>query len=149
MNIKKIIISYLIRSAGLLFYFTSFPFIIYGLFYFPIGNIILVTGVSLMIIGILLIIKVYGNSRIAFRKLALMTLIPLIIFVIFNIAITATVANILRGEIEDTIGGAPEQIQYFLGIAIENYMRIIPGLWITAIAYALMTMLFIRISSRK
>ena len=149
MDIIRAISRYIVRSVGLLFYFSSFPLIIYGLFTIPFGNFYLFLGISSILLGMLLETRAYGNSKKAFRRLSIITLIPLMIFVVFNIAITAGIANIIRGQIEDQIGGAPSEVRFFLGIAIENYGRIIPGLWITAVAYAIMAIILFRISSRR
>ena len=102
-----------------------------------------------MLLGIMLEVNVYGDSKKAFRKLAIITLIPLVFFTIFNIALTAGLANAVRGEVEGAIEETPNELQFFLGIAIENYKRIIPGLWITAMAYALMVIILFRLSSQK
>jgi len=149
LKIIKTIKNYIVRSIGLLFYFTSFPFIIYGVFNIPFGILYLIVGVSLMLMGIMMEINVYGNSKRAFKKLAIITLIPLLLFTIFNIALTAGVANAIRGELEGAIEETPSKLQFFVGIALENYKRIIPGLWITAMAYALMVIILFRISSQK
>jgi hypothetical protein len=149
MNIIRVIKAYIIRSIGLLFYFTAFPFIIYGLFTAPLGNIYLLYGVSSMLIGIIIQVNLYGNEKKAFRRMAIITLIPLIIFTAFNIALTAGTANIIRGEIDEGIAELPQFLQGMVRVVIENYTRIIPGLWITAIAYAIMVMIFMRLSSRR
>jgi hypothetical protein len=72
-----------------------------------------------------------------------------VLFTLFNIALTAGFANAVRGEVEGAIGETPNEVQFFLGIAMENYQRIIPGLWITALAYALMVIILFRLSSQK
>ena len=150
MRILKIIWFMIVKSLGLILYFSSFPLIIYGVFTVPYGNYYLFMGVSMMLMGILLEVNAYDNhARKAFRKLAMATLIPLVLFAIFNIALTASIANIMRAELDNTITGAPSEIQFFLGIALEKYRLIIPGLWITAIAYAIMAILLFRLSSEK
>lgn len=148
-RLKKFLRFYVLNAASMLFYFSSFPLFTYAIVLFEPASIrYALVGVALVITALFLQFAINMSFRAAFRRIAIGTIIPLALFVLFNISLTAAFMQGLEEAIVEAIA-ATALTEALFTEPFEHYRHnIIPGLWFTAFGYLIMAALFWKIAEK-
>lgn len=155
---------FIIRTIALLIYFSSitvFGYIVFN----PEKGIIkpLLAGIIMILTTIFLLNIYYKDLKKTFRSLALITLIPLLIFVFLNIKYTSNYVNTTDKLIESTIENTSNiaiikndatkpienTVKKTLLLSYENFKLLIPKLKLTALIYFILFLIFFILSLKE
>ncbi len=158
---------YILRVLAFLIYFSSITVFSYAVFK-PEEGIIqpILAGIIMILTSIYLLNLDYKNIKKTFRHLALMTLIPLLIFIFLNFKYTSTYINTTDKIIEQSLkdnntinikntvlepitNPLEEKAQEALLSSYENFKRLIPKLKITALFYFILFIIFFILSLKE
>lgn len=142
-GIANFAIKKVLGSIAAFLYFASYPLLAFA---FSSNGHALILSIAIWLL--LLISAVYitvlksdYDFRKAFRTLFRITLIPLVIFILFNIGITAHYMLIIKQAASQVVD-YNNATRLLLGMSYTRYISLIPRLWITALLYAFMSLLF-------
>ncbi len=155
---------FILRTIALLIYFSSitvFGYIVFN----PEKGIIkpLLAGIIMILTTIFLLNIYYKDLKKTFRSLALITLIPLLIFIFLNIKYTSNYVNTTDKLIESTIENTSNipiiknnatkpienTVKKTLLLSYENFKLLIPKLKLTAIIYFILFLIFFILSLKE
>ncbi len=159
---------YILRTLAFLIYFSSITVFGYTIFN-PKKGIIqpILAGTIMILTSIYLLNLDYKNIKKTFRHLALITLIPLLIFIFLNFKYTSQYINNTNKIIESSLeqnnninltitpvlepitNPIEEKTQKAILTSYENFKKLIPKLKITAIFYTILFILFFTLSLKK
>ncbi len=161
---------YILRVLAFLIYFSSITVFSYAVFK-PEKGIIqpILAGIIMILTSIYLLNLDYKNIKKTFRHLALMTLIPLLIFIFLNFKYTSAYINSTDKIIEKSLkenntitkdiktitllepitNPLETKAQEALLSSYENFKRLIPKLKITAILYFILFIIFFILSLKE
>ena len=128
---------YAARSLALLIYFSGFPLLTSAIFAFAAlnaieGLILLITAVGMFASASIILETFFGRG--AIRILAIGSSVPLVLFLLFNLSVTAVYAHAVYAALREEV----DQL-FFRDVAAQvftGYERIVPKLWVTAMLYA-------------
>jgi len=147
MNLWKWLLGYVKGKAqgylSSLLYFASYPFLTFALVSLGLSFVItfffwLLLMTSSVYVSI---VKSSYDFKKAFYRMFKITIIPLVIFLFFNLGITAHYALLVRHQIA-TAAGDNNAARIFYVLTLQGYLNLVPKLWETAGLYAIMSVLF-------